>query len=178
MDTEVNVGKQGPAATRPRGWWSRNWKWFVPAVILAAIVVGGFCAYRAVFGLRSSEAYQLALKKVQTDASVTGALGEPICEAYWPLPSAQNDTERGESLLLFQVAGPKGKASVSVRACRIDEKWGLRQVEVTPEGGKRMLLELGAESGLEAAKPFEAAPTTTETKPEGPPPKMEFKIPE
>jgi hypothetical protein len=151
----------------------------VPLFVLALIVLGGAFGYYKLFGaIRSSEPYQMALAKVQKDTAVIAEVGEPIQDVFWPLPSAQDDRDRGEARMDFAVTGPKGKAHVHAEARRIADKWGLTRVEVTPVGGKRILLELGEESGLDAALPFQPSSPATDQKSDEPPPKMEFQIPE
>src|SRR4051812_4624919 len=76
------VPPAGPAPAAARGWWSRNWKWFVPTGCLTLVVinialVGGIIML--VFGaMKSSDVYKAALHRAKADPRVVEALGKPI----------------------------------------------------------------------------------------------------
>ena len=113
---------EGISVDKPRrGWWSRNWRWFVPTALLcSALLCGGCCIgiFGAVFGvLKSSEPYQMALERVQKDPQLIQHLGEPIEEVGW-FPSGEITVQngRGDARFDFEVAGPKGKAHVRAEA--------------------------------------------------------------
>src|SRR5205823_4076198 len=72
----------------PTGWWSRNWKWFVPTgCCLTPLVLGGaFVAFLVlvVFGtMKQSDAYKMAVERAKADPRVTSALGTPIGEGWF-----------------------------------------------------------------------------------------------
>ena len=150
----------GTSMDRPRrGWWSRNWLWFVPTALLgSALLCGGcfvgiFCAIIGV--LTSSEPYQMALQRVQKDPQVIGSLGEPIEESGWfPTGEVNLQNDRGNARFDFDVAGPKGKAHVRTEARRIAGRWGLTRLEVTTENDQRITPDLSADKGLDEAPPF------------------------
>ena len=158
---DLDQGQVTPAPRPPRGWWSRNWLWFVPTTLLVMVVLCGGCCgglfLLAISKIKSSEPYQMALEQVQNDPQVIEQLGEPIEEASW-LPVGEITVENGggEARLDFDVAGPKGKAHVRAQARRVAGKWGrLASLEVTPEGGQRILLDTGADEELEEAPLFQ-----------------------
>ena len=75
MEPHVPVNR-----SRPPGWWSRNWKWFVPTgCCLAPLVLGGaFSAFVVARRLRCDEADRMLYKAVaraKADSRVTSALG-------------------------------------------------------------------------------------------------------
>jgi hypothetical protein len=143
-----------------RGWWSRNWRWFVPTTLLAlGLLCGGCCLgiVGALFGvLKFTEPYQMVLKRVQNDPQVIRHLGEPIAEAGW-FPSGERNVRNGggDARLDFNVAGPKGKAHVHAEARRIAGRWVLTRLEVTPEDAERIVLDVSQDDGLEEAPLFE-----------------------
>jgi hypothetical protein len=153
---------QATSVDRPRrGWLGRNWIWFVPAtLLLLALLCGGCCLgiVGAVFGvLKSSDPYKMALERVQNDPGVIRQLGEPIEEAGWfPMGEVNIRNDQGDARLDFEVAGPQGKAHVHTEARRVASRWGLTRLEVTPEGGQRIVLDVSAEKddGREAP-PFQ-----------------------
>ena len=146
-----------PAARPQRGWLRRNWLWLVPATLL--VLCGGFCIgiFGLVFGmLKSSEPYQMALQRVQTDPRVVQRLGQPIEESGWfPTGQINVENDRGEARLDFDVAGPDGKAHVHAEARCIAGRWGLTRLEVTTEDGQRIPLDTTVDGGLDEAPPFE-----------------------
>ena len=152
----------GTSADRPpRGWWSRNWRWFVPTMLLGSVVLCGGCCLGivgAIVGvLKSSEPYQMALEHVQNDPKVIEQLGEPIEESGW-FPSGEVNVNNGSGRagLYFHVAGPRGKGTVHVEARRIGGRWGLTLLEITPEGGQRIPLRISDDDGQDQAPPFKS----------------------
>ena len=77
----TNMPPYGGPPPRPN-WWSRNWKWFVPAgcltvVVLFAAFVGGIVML--VFGsMKQADVYKEALARAQSDPAVAQKLGSPI----------------------------------------------------------------------------------------------------
>jgi hypothetical protein len=69
-----------------RGWWSRNWKWFVPVgclSMLALVAVVIVLIVTLVFGaLKSSDVYKQAMTKATANPTVISELGQPI-ESGW-----------------------------------------------------------------------------------------------
>jgi len=173
MSTRTNL----PGAPPRRGWFRRNWRWFVPTIVLVPILIcAGACA--GFFGLvvgvmKSSEPYQTALKRVQADPQVIERLGQPIRDATWvPSGSVNIENDRGKANLMFKVAGPKGIASVRTEARRIQGKWGTHVLEVTFADGKRVSLDTGSNDEQDAPK-FDPSGG-----PPGPPaPKADAKLP-
>src|SRR5437762_14072322 len=76
------------------GWWSRNWKWFVPTGcclgtllgLILAVAIFGFSIFAIFSGvsaaLKSSEPYKVAVARASADEKVTAALGTPITEGF------------------------------------------------------------------------------------------------
>src|SRR5437016_5052672 len=98
----------------PRGgWWSRNWKWFVPTgcftfILLVVILV--VCIVFFVFSvLKSSDAYKTALDRAKNDQRVVAALGTPIRDGMVPSGNTKVNGSSGEANLAIPISGPKGK---------------------------------------------------------------------
>jgi len=128
MSTATQIA---PAATPTRGWFSRNWKWFVPAsfamlAALTAIAVFAFVQVR-LHRYRSHPAYVMALAAVRESEKVQSRLGEPIEQSGW-FPQRQG--EIGELTLNFTVTGPKESAAVAAQATLIDQEWAVNSLRV------------------------------------------------
>jgi len=178
MSTGANRGV--PAKEPPR----RPWRWLrrVLTALLVLILLGGaacWIGYQMVFGARrSSEPYRMALDLVQNDPQVIEQVGGPIEDVCWfPNGEIDNDPDRGTARLDFAVAGSKTRANVHVDARRIASKWGFARLEVTPEGGKRILVNVAAANGLDEAPPFQPAPSPDSKPPAEPPQDIQINVP-
>ena len=147
LDMNDNFGPGGAYVQRlPRGWWSRNWKWFVPVTLLVGVLLCGGCCggiLTAVLGvIKSSEPYQMALKRVQADPQVIDRLGQPIEETGWfPMGNIEITGPGGEAQLQFSVAGPQGKAQVFTEAVRQAGQWEQRKLTVRLSSGETLVLQ-------------------------------------
>lgn len=130
-----------PNPARPtKGWFGRNWLWFVPLLGLSSFC---FCCLGCggiIFGvlqtIKSSEPYQMALAHVQADPEVRELLGEPIVESgFMPLGQVNVLNDAGDATFSFNVSGPKKEASVNASAIREGGQWRLTSVEVSPTDG-------------------------------------------
>ncbi len=179
MMSHVNDPNLPPAYAQPprKGWFGRNWLWFIPTVVLLPICLcGGLCVgvpYFAMRGLAESGAYKIALETVQQSAEAKEALGEPIEGKLIPFGAV---VEAGggakEATIGFQVQGPKGSGIVASKS-RKDagtEQWVLTELIVSPTNGGQPItivssgtdetLGLDTEStGEEAEMPAKDRPT-------------------
>jgi hypothetical protein len=121
------------------GWWSRNWKWVVPAGCLSVIVfvvavVGIILA--AVFGvIRSTDVYKGALRTAQQDPRVIAALGTPIKSGLWVGGNVNVDNGTGDADISFRINGPKGHGTVYAEAKKSTGNWSYSVLTVKVEGG-------------------------------------------
>ncbi|MDQ6765430.1 MAG: cytochrome c oxidase assembly factor 1 family protein [Verrucomicrobiota bacterium] len=126
--------------TTPRpGWWSRNWKWFLPAGCLTMLIaVGVFVALivMIVFGaMKSSDSYKYAVARAKADPRVISALGRPIREGWFLSGSTHVSGGSGESDLEIPISGPKGKATIYVSVTKSAGKWSYSKMTVQPASG-------------------------------------------
>ena len=132
---------------RPDGWWSRHWKWAVPALAaLALSLLAGFVALiiSMVFGMiKSSDAYKLALERAQASPAATAALGTPIREGWFTMGNIAVNGPTGEANLQIPVSGPKGEGDLFVEAKKSAGAWTFQTLTVQVDaGGERIdLLE-------------------------------------
>ena len=133
-------------AERP-GWWSRNWKWFVPVgclsmVVVIALFVAGIVLI--VFGaMKSSDAYKTAVARAKANPEVVAALGTPIEEGMFVSGKTNVDGSSGEADLTIPISGPKGKAKIYAIATKRAGRWNYTTLEVEVDGRDERIDLLG-----------------------------------
>ena len=167
---DKNVQKQ--AQQKRRGWFRRNWRWFVPALLLTIVVVGGGALYWAFFvRVYNLNVCQSAMRTIAADKGVQETLGQPIKNVFWPsretMPNAR--IEENEIDVIWNIEGPKKQAKAHLLAKRRQGRWDTVILEVTPAGGKRVSIH-EPDTGEDAPPLFQGA------NPE--PPKPDVKKPE
>ena len=136
----------------PSSWWSRNWKWFVPAGCLTLIVL--FCLFMALIftvvmgSMKSSDAYKQAVAKARANSTVVEKLGTPIAEGYFVSGNINVQNDSGNADLQIPISGPKGKAVIHAVATKSAGKWEYSRLTVSIEGQQELDL-LGPEPGQE-----------------------------
>jgi hypothetical protein len=152
---------QKHAQQKRRGWLRRNWRWFVPALLLTVVVVGGGALYWTFFlRVYNLDVCQSAMRTIAADKGLQEALGRPIGNVNWPsrdtLPNAR--IEESEIDVMWNIEGPKGQAKAHLLAKRRQGKWQTVALEVTPNGGKKVSLqEVGNADDEAPLSPFGGA---------------------
>ena len=130
---------EGSAAPAPRpGWWSRNWKWFVPTgcltlVVLFTVFIAGIVLI--VFGaMKSSDAYKTAVARAKAHPEVIAALGTPIEEGLFVSGKTNVEGSSGQADLTIPISGPKGKAKIYAIATKAAGRWNYSTLEVAIDG--------------------------------------------
>jgi hypothetical protein len=165
-----------------RGWWSRNWKWFVPTVLLGCIVIccGGLTGIGFWWwGKMGLKPFIESVQKVQTNPQLTEALGEPIQQdSFLITPNVGEDEQRGQAKYYWDVKGPKGKAKIEMQARKMGGKWELIVLTATLSDGKTINL-LEGEKGENDAPPFvpQKKEEVKKPEPENPPPNINLPLP-
>lgn len=141
---------------RQRGWFKRNWLWFVPVLLLAIVVLGGGFLYWSLFiRVYHLPVCQSAMRTIQADKSLQNSLGQPIQPVYWPsreaAPSAR--IEESEIDVRWNIEGPKSHAKAHVLAKLRQGQWEIIQLEVLLAGDKRVSLA-DAAGGADEAPAF------------------------
>ena len=136
-------GAPPPPPQQQRGWFGRNWKWFVPLVIVLPIVVccGGITAIvGGVFGMiKSSEPYKHALAQAQTNPQVTAALGTPIEAGFFAGGNINLNNNDGDANLVIPVKGPKGSGTVVVVGKKNNGLWTYETLEFVQTGSQQRI---------------------------------------
>ena len=117
------------------GWWSRNWKWFVPTgCCLTPLVLGGACVAFLVFvifgALKQSDAYKIAVARAKADSRVVTALGAPISEGWYLSGKTNVNGGSGDADLSIPISGPKGKGTIYAVATKSAGEWTYSKLEV------------------------------------------------
>jgi Cytochrome oxidase complex assembly protein 1 len=135
-----------PQPSKPN-WWVRNWKWFVPTGCLTLLVLcAAFAATIAivVFGaVKSTDVYKGAVARAKANPAVVAALGSPITEGMFVSGSSHVTGASGQSDLVIPISGPKGKASIYLKAVKSLGRWEYVDlvVEIQKTGDRIDLLD-------------------------------------
>jgi hypothetical protein len=132
-----------PAAFQPppvqqKNWFSRNWKWFLPTVILGpllllALFIG--VIFSAVFGMmKSSEPYQHAVATASQDTRVSTQLGAPVTPGWYAMGSINLSNDSGNAVLIIPLNGALRHGTVYVAAKKSEGIWSYQRLEVEIEG--------------------------------------------
>jgi hypothetical protein len=126
--TPIPANAQPPLPrTKPPDWWDRNWKWFLPVVVMTAtLMMCGFVilVYTTVATLtRSSGAYSGAIARTEASAAVAAALGTPIRPGFFVTGDISINGSSGKAELVIPISGPKGDAAIYVEASKILGAW-------------------------------------------------------
>ncbi len=154
-----------PTPQPPRGWWSRNWKWFVPTGCFTFLVIGALFVVCIVFFafsvIKSSDAYQTALARAKQDQRVTAALGTPIKDGLVPSGKTSVNGPSGEADIAIPISGPKGKGTIYAVGTKSAGKWEFSKLTVQIENGETIDLKGGSPKA--ATEPEEETPKNEET---------------
>jgi hypothetical protein len=144
----MNPDTPPATALPPRpGWWSRNWKWFVPSGCLTMLLlVAGFVFFilTIVFGtIKSSDAYKAALARTRADPRVVSALGSPITDGFFISGQTNLSGSSGHSDMTVPISGPKGKGTIYFVATKFAGEWTFSKlmVEVASTGERIDLIQ-------------------------------------
>jgi hypothetical protein len=116
----------------------RAWaKWAVIVWIGAIVLFGGI--FGGVFyGLSQSDAYRLAVSRLEASAEVTNLLGAPITTG-WPTGSIKISGAGGSAALDFSVTGSKGTGHAVLEATKQNGIWSLRSLKLKINGSDRVI---------------------------------------
>jgi hypothetical protein len=122
----------------PKSWFARNWKWFVPTLILGlvlllALFVGGLLTF--VFGLlKSSEPYQHAVAVASNNPDVVRELGAPLAPGWYVSGNINVSENSGEANLAIPLNGKLRHGTVYVVAKKTDGVWTYTKLRMLVEG--------------------------------------------
>ena len=116
----------------------RKWaKWAL--IVYAAFVVvfaGLFFIVSASF--KSSDAFKIAVTKLETNQEASKLLGKPISTGF-PMGNIEVSGPSGSAKLSFSVDGPTGKGTVYMDATKELGQWKINQIILEEEGTGRRI---------------------------------------
>jgi hypothetical protein len=127
-----------PPISLPKTWFSRNWKWFVPTVLLGlvlllALFVGGIVTF--VFGLmKSSEPYQHAVAVASSNPDIVRELGRPLSPGWYVTGNINVSGTSGEADMAIPLKGTLHRGTVYVTAKKTNGVWTYNKLEMLVEG--------------------------------------------
>jgi len=120
--------------TDSRGWWRRNWKWFVPTgcvtLLLLILLSCAGVAYLALGLMKKSEVYKMAMRRVQTDPRAAKAFGAPIESGWLVTGNIRISGSSGNADLQIPISGPKGKGTIYAAGVKSAGTWRLTSLKV------------------------------------------------
>lgn len=121
-------------------WFSRNWKWLLPLVIILPIFTCACCPAIPItmaFSLiKSSDPYQHSLEAAQSSDALQGTLGTPIDAGFLVTGNVNISGDSGTAELSYTVTGPDDSAAIYVSGDKQAGQWTYRRLEavVTSDG--------------------------------------------
>jgi hypothetical protein len=154
------LGAKGSAWAWRNGRWDsvahfkrvqRLWAIWGLVIWLGAIALFGGVFGLAFYLLKNSEAYQLAVSRLQANTVAVSALGSPISTG---MPSGKISTEgaSGHAELNFSVTGTKAAGELQVEALKKDGVWSLTTLKLKIDG-RGDVIDLMKESRVEMQPP-------------------------
>jgi len=103
--------------------------WFVAALV-GMLVLIALVVLLAGWGMRQSEAFQMAEQKILTDARVQEAVGAPVKIAWFVMGSVERVGADGKADLALPISGSLGEADVDVHATLRNGSWTLDELSL------------------------------------------------
>jgi hypothetical protein len=121
-----------------KDWWRRNWKWLVPTGCLTMLVVVAGGIALVLWGIlslmKSSDVYQEAIRRAQSNAAVVQALGSPVEDGIFFSGEMNVSGGSGTADMAVPLSGPAGSGTLYINA---NKSWGKVELLATrTEGGQ------------------------------------------
>lgn len=121
-----------------RGWFARNWLWFIPTGCLSVLAVFAvFVAVVAVFvfgAMKSSDPYKTALARAQASPQVAAALGTPVEDSFYLSGQINVSGDGGNANFSIPVSGPNAKGTLHVTGTKSGGVWDYSVMRVQVNG--------------------------------------------
>ena len=124
---QISSPQADPPGTTPvaarKGWFSRNWKWFVPALLIVFFVLPLGILGTVFAAIKSSDAAKESFLRARSNPLLVERIGAPIDEGSLVTGSINISGNSGDADLSLPISGPKGKATVYVTARKTAGTW-------------------------------------------------------
>ena len=152
-----------PTITPPSrpGWWTRNWKWFVPVSLVCILLIGAgliVLIVTVVMGsIKSSTPYTRALAQAQADPTLIAEMGSPIEAGWYVTGSLRSTGQNSFADLTFPIHGPNKAGTLHVIALKSTmvqgmEDWKITVLEAKIDGRREpIVLETDAAAKVQEA---------------------------
>jgi len=136
------LGAKGSAwAWRNKRWESveqfqrvqRKWAIWGAVTFVAVIATVAALFFSITSALKDSDAFQLGMAKLQTNAEAMNALGAPISTGF-PMGSLKVSGSQGKADLSFSVEGSKAKGTLYLDASKDLGVWKMNRIELEVDG--------------------------------------------
>jgi hypothetical protein len=99
-----------------KGWFARNWKWFVPTFLIAFFGLPLALIGTVFAAMKNSDVAKESLLRAQKNVALVQKVGTPI-QAGWLVSGSINvSTTSGDADLAVPISGPKGQGKIYVTA--------------------------------------------------------------
>jgi hypothetical protein len=127
-----------PLQPRPQTWFQRNWKWFVPLLVVVAVsfiaIFVGALLYGVESMFRASYPYELAVQRATASPAVAEAIGVPLHIGWFVSGSVNFSGAEGSASLSIPISGPKGRGRIMVVGKKHLNVWKFDVFEVDAQG--------------------------------------------
>lgn len=133
-----------PLPEKKKDWFSRNWKWFVPVIIVVPIVfmilfVGGIL-WGTMALIKVSEPYKEGLNRARENQVVIKHLGEPIEGGFFVWGNVHDGSGSGEADLGTTLSGPLGRGRLTIYGEKAAGEWDYYEMLVVLKDGTEINL--------------------------------------
>jgi hypothetical protein len=172
MGTQPNQISNSAAASRgltptavSTGWFSRNWKWFVPTLLIVFLVLPVALLASIFAAMKNLDVAKESLLRAQKNALVVQKLGTPIAEGWLVSGSFNISPTSGDADLAVPISGPKGQGKIYVTAQKRAGLWSYSVMEAAIDGSDQRINLLS-----DVASAAEVPPTPPVQPPQETPP--------
>jgi hypothetical protein len=132
--------------------------WGLVAWVAVIVINGGFLAL-FIWQFPRTEAYVMAVSRLNQSTTATSELGAPIQPGF-PWGSISTAGDSGHAELSFSATGPKGHGTVYVDATKSGGRWQLTRLDlVVADSGRRLDLRGGGAPQPSPSRPNARTPT-------------------
>jgi hypothetical protein len=122
-----------------KGWFLRNWKWFVPALVIVFFVFPLALIGSVFAAMKNSDVAKESLVRAQANPLLMQKLGTPIQEGWLVSGSINVSTTSGDADLAVPISGPKGQGKIYITAHKGAGAWDYQVMVAAIEGSDQRI---------------------------------------